>query len=217
MARNAETPQALWCGKPKPIDDLRRTLGSSFAAAEQMSTPGGGPMKWAGHITLRSKALFLTLMPALALTGLTGEQAAFGAGQKCSFSADVDVTPGFSATPSSGTFTTNGPTGRVSCGGGEGTMGFQGNYGTKDPDGCGGAFSNGNEGDGTFVMSTPGTGEVQGTFTFVFGTLSSNGGLVEGTFTGEKFSGTFQLSPTAGDCFSSPVSKGRVTGQGTLK
>ena len=138
------------------------------------------------------------------------------AGTECSFSANVDLTPGVSAQPGNGTFTTNGPTGTIDCGGSSGTLGFDGKYGTKDPDSCGGAFSNGNEGDGSFVLSTPDTGEVQGTFTFVYGTLSRSGGVVEGTFTGEKISGTFQLTPTAGDCFSSPVSKGRITGQGTL-
>lgn len=166
--------------------------------------------------SLRSAVLTVAFLATATLTPVVGLGPA-SAATECKFSADVSVTPGFSATPSSGTFTTNGPTGVIDCGGSTGTIGFGGDYGTKDPDSCGGAFSNGNEGEGTFVLSTPATGVVEGAFSFVFGMLSTSGGLVEGTFTGEKISGTFQLSPTAGDCFSSPVSKGRVTGQGTLQ
>ena len=161
---------------------------------------------------LSATALLTTgFITPIATTGPAG-----AAGTACAFSASVDLTPGLSAQPGTGTFTTNGPTGTIDCGESSGTLGFEGKYGTKDPDSCAGAFYNGNEGDGSFVLSTPGTGTVEGTFTFVYGTLSSNGGVVEGTFQGEKISGTFQLSPTAGDCFSSPISQGRITGQGML-
>lgn len=164
--------------------------------------------------------LSLTIVAMLATTTLTPIPDLVGpagaAGAPCTFSANVDISPGVGAAPNTGKFTTNGPSGSIDCGGSPGTMGFEGNYGTKDPDSCGGAFVNGNEGDGKFVLSTPGTGEVSDTFTFVYGTPSTNGGVVEGRFTSGKFSGAFQLAPIAGDCFSSPITKARITGQGTL-
>ena len=161
-------------------------------------------------------SLAAAAMLATATLAPIGLGPAGAAGTTCSFGADVTISPGVGAAPNTGTFTTNGPSGTIDCGGSRGTMGFAGNYGTKDPDSCGGAFANGNEGDGQFTLSTPGTGDVAGAFTFVYGTLSTNGGVVEGTFTSDQFSGLFQLAPAAGDCFSSPITKARITGKGTL-
>lgn len=164
----------------------------------------------------RLSATAFSILAMLTLTGALGGTGPVGAASECTFSADIDVTPGLSAMPNTGSFTTNGPSGSFSCGGAGGTVGFSGVYGTKDPDSCGGAFTGGNEGDGAFTISVPGPGTVADAFTFVYGTFSTSGGLVEGTFESERFSGRFQLLPTAGDCFSSPVTKARITGQGTL-
>lgn len=139
---------------------------------------------------------------------------------RCRFRMNIDITPGISLTANSGTFTSNGESGPADCGAGAGTIGITGNYGTKDPDSCGGAFSGGNEGNGSFVLSAPTAGgreRVEDTFTFVYGQLSTTGGVVAGTFESARFSGTFQLTPTAGDCFSAPVTKALVTGEGTLR
>ncbi|MGH8998203.1 MAG: hypothetical protein ACRDY7_02315 [Acidimicrobiia bacterium] len=165
---------------------------------------------------MRSFRRFPVAAALLAAVTLTPLAPAGAAGTECTFAADIVISPGVGAAPNTGSFTTNGPVGSVDCGGSPGTMGFEGNYGTKDPDSCGGAFVNGNEGDGKFAMNTPAGGELSDAFTFVYGTLSSNGGVVEGSFTSERFSGVFQLAPTAGDCFSSPITKARITGQGTL-
>jgi len=138
----------------------------------------------------------------------------------CEFSMPVSIDPGVGPQPNSGTFTSGGETGTIDCGAGAGTLGIAGAYGTKDPDSCGGAVSNGNEGNGHAVMKVPtadGPQSLEFDFTFVYGQPATNGGVVEGTFQSERFSGAFQLTPTAGDCFSAPVTKANVTGQGVLK
>jgi hypothetical protein len=168
-------------------------------------------MRNLGRLSLAAAAMLaVTTLAPISL------DAAGAAGTNCSFAADITISPGVGAQPNTGQFTTNGPVGTIDCGGSPGAMGFEGNYGTKDPDSCGGAFANGNEGDGRFTLSTPNTGDVAGAFTFVYGTASTNGGVVEGKFSSDRFSGLFQLAPTAGDCFSSPITKARITGQGTL-
>ncbi|MEW6473472.1 MAG: hypothetical protein AB1679_14465 [Actinomycetota bacterium] len=163
-----------------------------------------------------------TLVASLILAVTPGQTTPAGAAaeSRCKFSMNVDIAPGISLTPNSGTFTSNGETGKADCAAGAGTIGIAGSYGTKDPDSCGGAFSEGNEGNGTFVLSAPtgsGPERVESTFTFVYGQLSTTGGVVAGTFESARFTGTFQLTPTAGDCFSAPVTKALVTGEGTLR
>lgn len=49
-----------------------------------------------------------------------------------------------------------------------------------------------------------------------YGELSTKGGVVSGTFTGDRFSGTFEFTPMEGDCFTSPITKVHVTGEGVL-
>jgi len=62
----------------------------------------------------------------------------------CRFATEVNLSPGLSVKPSSGTFASDGESGRVECDGpvrgihpsGPGTLGVMGKYGTKDPDTC---------------------------------------------------------------------------------
>src|SRR5581483_3829717 len=71
----------------------------------------------------------------------------------CTFTSTIALAPGLSVVPSSGTFTSGGETGTVSCDGpvrgivptGPGTLGVEGRYGTRDPDTCFGG-----EGEGRF-------------------------------------------------------------------
>lgn len=56
---------------------------------------------------------------------------------------------------------------------------------------------------------------VKNTATFTFGGLS--GGFLNGTIEGERLSGTFRFTPTEGDCFTTPVTKGSARIEGTLK
>src|SRR5437879_9886367 len=76
----------------------------------------------------------------------------------CTFTAAIALVPGLSVVPSSGTFSSGGETGTVSCDGpvrgivptGPGTLGVEGRYGTKDPDTCFGG-----EGEGRFSFTFP--------------------------------------------------------------
>ena len=71
----------------------------------------------------------------------------------CTFTSTIALVPGLSVVPSSGTFSSGGETGTVSCDGpvrgivptGPGTLGVEGRYGTKDPDTCFGGEGEGHE------------------------------------------------------------------------
>ena len=56
---------------------------------------------------------------------------------------------------------------------------------------------------------------VKDTFTFEFGGIA--GGIVTGTYEGERYSGTFTATPIEGDCVSAPATKARVQLDGVLK
>ncbi|MGH9039348.1 MAG: hypothetical protein ACRDZ3_03870 [Acidimicrobiia bacterium] len=156
---------------------------------------------------MRGRAPFLVL--AMILAGVTAPVQA-QEGTHCTAELDIDLSPGIGSEPSSGTFHSDGESGTFSCdGGGEGTIGVDGRYGTKDGDSC----SAGGEGWGVQSLTTDGE-SAKNTITFEFGGLK--GGLVNGTFEGEHFSGTFVFTPTEGDCVTSPATKGNVTLDGTM-
>ena len=127
--------------------------------------------------------------------------------------------PGLSIVPSSGTFTSGGETGTVSCDGpvrgivptGPGTLGVEGRYGTKDPDTCFGG-----EGDGRFSFTFPtatGVGNRSNVFTFSFSLI----GLSRSGFSGDGFGGSFDdVEPQDGNCVVRPVTKIVVKGHGTI-
>lgn len=130
---------------------------------------------------------------------------------------DVTFDPGFSMTPASGTFTTEGETGTTTCDGpvhgfdvtGPGTRGEFGPYGLDGPNSC-------TDLDGTaemnFSFTVPTTGgpqQVTGTAPATYGPLQQ-GGLVGGTFKGERMYGKFTVTPLEGDCFNTPVTKVRA-------
>lgn len=132
----------------------------------------------------------------------------------CTFTAAIALVPGLSVVPSSGTFSSGGETGTVSCDGpvrgivptGPGTLGVEGRYGTKDPDTCQG----GGEGDGRFVVTIPtdaGDQRFAALFTFTYGEPSTRGGVVAGRFEGDGFHGTFDATPKEGDCVTRPVTR----------
>jgi hypothetical protein len=174
----------------------------------------------------RRTRLVLTLtLPALLWWG-SGHAHATAAttGTPCTFAFDVTVSPGLSSTAkSSGTFTSNGQTGTITCNGtvngkqptGAGTFGTSGRYGTKNG---GDTCQSGGNGDGVDNITVPtasGNQSVTSHFTFVYGALKG-GGLISGTFTGDRFSGTFDVQLTQGDCVTKPFTKGHVTGKGML-
>ena len=131
-------------------------------------------------------------------------------GEHCTAEFSIGLDPGIGSEPSSGTFHSEGESGTITCdGGGKGTAGVDGRYGTKDGDSC----SAGGEGWGVQSFTLGGE-NIKNTITFEFGGLK--GGLVNGTFDGERFSGTFTFTPTAGDCVTSPTTAGDVKLDGTL-
>jgi hypothetical protein len=152
----------------------------------------------------------------------------------CRFTAEFDLAPGLSLTPTSGTFTSGGETGTINCSGrvdgrmvtGPGTFGADGSYGTADGDSC----VSGGEGSGTqsFTLRT-GNGPVPVgnviTFTYqpVPGSPADREGadvtrpaVASGRFSGPRFSGTFEVTLVRGDCVTAPVTRVRLDGRGTL-
>jgi hypothetical protein len=121
--------------------------------------------------------------------------------ESCTAEADFTLTPGISTSPTSGTFTTGGKTGTLNCKSGKGTMGFAGNYGTKDPDSCG----SGGEGTATDTFTFADGSTVTDDVEFIYGPLE--GGVVGGSFKGARASGTFEVTPIDGDCVSKPITK----------
>lgn len=167
-----------------------------------------------------------SLIIALALMsgpGVATATATSGSGTHCTWQFDVVAAPGLSTNPSSGTVTTNGDTGTATCDGpvngnkptGPGTSGYDGHYGTKDPDTCQG----GGEGAGTFTITIPtsaGDQRISDTDnTYTYGGFKG-GSPFSGAFKGSHMSGTFEVQPLDGDCASKPVTKFRVNGKITL-
>ncbi len=146
---------------------------------------------------------------AMILMGMTATAEA-QQGTHCTAEFVIGLDPGFGSEPTSGVFHSGGETGTITCdGGGKGTAGVDGRYGTKDPDSC----STGGEGWGVQSF-TIGSDNIKNTITIEFGGLS--GGLVNGKFEGERFSGTFTFTPTKGDCVTGPVTEGTVKLDGTM-
>src|SRR5262245_6165628 len=125
----------------------------------------------------RSVAAVVAVVVALVgcwLIGLGGAAGAADTQTHCTFSTTVTLAPGLSVAPSSGTFTSGGETGTVSCDGpvrgivptGPGTLGVVGRYGTKDPSTCFGG-----QGEGRFSFTFPtatGVGKRSNVFTFSY-------------------------------------------------
>jgi hypothetical protein len=141
----------------------------------------------------------------------------------CTFEFEVVLSPGLSmTTPSSGTHRSSDP-GPLQCEGlvngkqpiGSGTLGVEGRIGTKD-----GATCMGGEGDGVDTLRIPtaaGFETVLSEFTFTFGgKVPTHGGLAAGEFEGNRFTGTFEFTPTEGDCVTAPVTKAHVSGEGVI-
>lgn len=140
----------------------------------------------------------------------------------CEARADFDFKPGFRREGNSGTFTTNGETGTVTCDGpvngkmptGPGTYGAHGDYGTKDPDDCSNA-----EGiylNSITVPTADGPQTVKNKGPWVVGVFRGSGAF-GGEFKGETADGTFEATPKEGDCVTSPMTKLDITLRWTLK
>lgn len=158
----------------------------------------------------------VTLILALGPLGLGVAPSGATSGTHCTFSsaAPVDLNPGISYTPSSGTFVEPG-SGTVEC------KGALNGTGTTNPD------------SGTYRDATcqnGGTGESDPSFTIGSQTLtdhvritfgrqpSTNGkGIIRAEFEGQKFKGTLDITPTKGDCIINPITQITGAGEFTLK
>lgn len=142
---------------------------------------------------------------------------------RCTFEFEVILSAGLSFSGTSGTHGSGSP-GTLNCKGlvngkqptASGTLGEEGRYGTVDPDTC----QAGGEGDGVDTLRVPtaaGFETVVSEFTFTFGKrVPTHGGLAAGEFKGTHFTGTFEFTPTEGDCITKPVTKARVVGEGII-
>jgi hypothetical protein len=170
---------------------------------------------------MRSRVLLVMTVAAATLTFLAstvgGAAAGASGGTHCNIVKDDTLAPGLSIRGSSGTFATS-ALGTLECHGpingkeptGPGTVSEKGRYGTKDPDTC----QDGGEGDGVFSMAIPtsaGDQKFSAAFTFTYGDLSTKGGIVSGKFQGDGISGTFEITPTEGDCVVKPITRIHVT------
>jgi hypothetical protein len=161
-------------------------------------------------------------MMALTVGGFALPALSQGDGTPCRFEVDATLSPGVSSRPSSGTFTSNGETGTVTCDGpvngeaptGAGTLGLDGRYGLAGGgDSC---RSNRGAGDGTMKFTVPtasGSQHVDDPFTT---TYALEGRRVVGKFTGQRFSGTFEITAARGDCFFDPITRVHLSGEGRL-
>jgi hypothetical protein len=121
----------------------------------------------------------------------------------CVITVDVELSPGISAAPSTGTLTSNGQTGTIDCDGPAGRYGISAKYGTDHPVSC--STMGGGEGTQSFTNS-------RGTYSeeMTFEVTKVDDGVASGTFEGEQFSGVFEATATEGDCVSEPVTRARV-------
>ena len=137
--------------------------------------------------------------------------AAEPAGTKCTVEVNLTASPGLSQEAGSGTYHTGGETGKMQCADGRsGTYGNDGRYGTGKPSTC----SSGGDGWGVASFTLNGA-NVRDTYTIVFPGM--NKGTLQGTFDGERYSGTWTFTPTEGDCVTKPMTKGTLKVDGTLK
>ncbi len=162
---------------------------------------------------IRTRGFFVLVSTAL-VGGLTVTGGSAGAEQEMSCTAEYSVTlsPGLGPEPvSDGVFHSAGETGTIDCGsGGTGTIGIDGRYATGGPATC----TSGGEGWGVFSYTLGGK-TIKDTFTSDFGGIS--GGYLSGKFVGERFSGTYTLTPTEGDCVTAPVTRADIRTDGTMK
>jgi hypothetical protein len=160
------------------------------------------------------RAVLAVIASFVAIVG-PGAVAGGGEPKTCSFSAVFTLAPGLSIEPTSGTFTSHGERGQITCEAGNGSFGAEGRYGTADPDAC---FASG---EGTAIQSWTmqlGADRLHETnsITFTYGVLAA-GGVVSGQFQGPRFSGTFEVTPTKGDCVTDPITEVSLNGKGIMR
>ena len=154
-------------------------------------------------------ALFVVTFMASA--GAASPTAAQQQATRCTVEVSIVASPGLSEQPSSGAFHSDGETGTIKCADGRtGTFGTDGRYGTKNPSTC----TSGGEGWGVQTFTIKGV-TVRDTFTFTNAGVSQ--GKLSGKSEGERLSGSFTVTPTDGDCFTKPMTKGTIKENAVLQ
>ena len=153
----------------------------------------------------------VSLTPALAWLAY-GDQ---GTSATCTIIFPNRLSPGFSLTPSTGTYGSGGETGTISCLGsldghrvtGRGTFGFEGVY-------TGDCF--GNTGSGTYSFTVP-TEAGSKHFTGSYSERRTGfNGSIQASQPGGHFQGAFLVLPQKGDCLTSPVTEVVINMAGTF-
>lgn len=168
------------------------------------------------------RSLVAVIAVIVALGGTGPSHAEVDAGTRCTFEFEINLSPGFSMEPTSGTHQGTGP---ISCDGlvngkeptGAGTLTDEGRYGTTDGDTC----TSEGEGDGVDTIEIPVAGGVEtvvSEFSYTTGGrhVPTNGGVAAGGFQGSRFTGTFEFTPLEGDCVTAPLTRARVFGEGVI-
>lgn len=153
---------------------------------------------------LRRPIITVAALAAAAVTASAGPAAPASAGRSCSGEVDVTATPGLSSQPSSGYLHTGGETGKMTCGSQSGPLGFDGRYGTKDPDTCAGG-----EGWVVGTWAPSGGPTVRDAMTYEYGKIDDKG-VFTGTIEGEHWDGSFTSTPVEGDCVTRPATRFHV-------
>jgi hypothetical protein len=168
---------------------------------------------------IHRRPLILGTVSAMAAVGLVGAASAQAAGATsaaCVTSIPLTITPGFGPIASSGTLTSHGETGSVTCIGtiggdrvtGPGTAGLDESY-------TGGSCL-GHLGVGTVSVTIPTTA---GSVHMAGAAISRRTGLAvtaEAAFPEGRFSGAGVALPTQGTCVLSPLRGALITLTGTL-
>jgi hypothetical protein len=177
---------------------------------------------------MRSSArLILATTAAVALQALVsgaGPPVSGDSQTTCRGVHDVTLTPGFSIQTGSGTFVHH--NGTVECTGpvngykpaGAGTTDAYGDYHGVS---CASAVTRDGSANEVFTMDIPSASGVQRVVSHLLVTFTgrpgTHGGLVEGQFTGDHMSGTFEATPLEGDCVSRPLSRVHITFESVLR
>ena len=171
---------------------------------------------------MRLRLVLVGMMALLVVPSVGTEEATAQAKTNCEARVVFEFSPGFWREGNTGTWTTGGETGTVSCDGpvngkmptGPGTYGASGRYGTVDADDCANA-------EGVYQASiTISTADGPQHWTnrgpWTAGAFQG-GGAFGGTFTGDNADGTFETTPKEGDCLTRPLTKADGIVRWTLK
>lgn len=163
-------------------------------------------------------------MAALLLaSGMATTPVRSDSGTPCTFEFVLVADPGLTTSPSSGTISTNGETGTITCDGpvngrqptGPGTVGADGRYGVQRPYAC----QDDGHGEAAVPITIPtsdGQEHFVNTISYTHGAYQ-DGQLFGGTFRGDRMSGTFEAEPMDGDCVQEPITKFHIRAKGILK